>query len=295
VFSVVTPDPPTGTKPDTQHFNTYIPSPQPTSFYPSPNAYVNYQGSSYPYPAIPLSSQYAQLPQGNAPYFGAASSDRIFPTGGAFSSAEDRFRAILAAVGNIVRAFSGIAHVLDSTFYAAWSAMMAIVAVGEQLKNLRTEVLSKWLYLLRHIVKWFLGLLGRRVVAGPNMTTAIPSEIVRSYSGAVLPSKSEERGSTIVLTRWLIPMALVSGSLYYYWRIMKERKPWTGGIIMAKALFPFDGGEDSRYVGIVPGDDLVLPRDAFADAHGWVYGKNNRSGLEGYFPAAYIQQVDSHQ
>lgn len=289
VFSVVSPDPPTSTLPFASNLgysqsnyaqsSYYSPATSPLSSQPYQAPYAPYSNTSY------LLSNY----QGNYPAYGFP--ERLFAPSSPLAPLEERLRNTLGTLGNLVRAFGSIVHMLDSTFYAGWSSLMAIVAVAEQLKHLRKEHISKWLGLVNSALYWL-----SQLIRGQHKhnieTVRSPAEIARSSSHSSHTTLHKKVFTNNVPILGALATPLIAYALYRLLRQLTQIS--RAHYILARAQHHFQSS-DPHCLALSPGDDLyVLPQQP-ADRTEWTLVQSIRTGRTGYVPQSYISLVESRQ
>lgn len=288
VFSVVSPDPSTSSP----------------AFASQPGySQSNYAQSSYFHATAPLSSQPYQAPyvpygttpyissayQGNYPAYGFP--ERLFAPSSPLAPVEERLRTTLGALGNLVRAFGSVAHMLDSTFYAGWSSLMAIIAVAEQLKHLRREHIAKWLGLVSSALQWLSQLLRGRHRYNIE-TVKNPAEIVRSSSQVSPATFHKKTFTSNVPILGVVVTPLIAYALYRLLRQLTQIP--RAHHSLARAQHPFQPS-DPHCLALSPGDDLYVMPQQPADETGWALVQSIRTGRTGYVPLSYISLVESRQ
>lgn len=259
--------------------------------FPSP---YNFNGYSQPYYGG------AAMPGGlfayggpNSGYGAPSLPDQFLPPGTVLGAAEQRIRAALSAFGSIVRAVGSLAQMMDSTVYAAWSSVMAVVAVGEQFRQLRHEHLQRWMQLLRSAVSWLLGVL--RLRSGAKAPLAVPFAIAQrdaAHSSAAAALSAQTRGPALSLAPVLqifVP-ALIAGISYLAIREYVAKGAARGPA--ARVLYTF-ATADPSCIAVEAGEDIVVLQGA--NAAGWLLGRRTRDGREGFLPAAFVKIVESRQ
>lgn len=201
----------------------------------------------------------------------------------ALGAAEQRLRAALSTISALVRAFGGLSQMLDSTVYAAWSSVMAIVAVAEQFRYLRQEHLRRWLELLKSAIAWLLHTLKLSKSNGRPLT--ISGSQSRTSVESIPPTRSS---LTKNASKLFIP-AIIAGGAYVLWQGISWTKS-EGSV--AKALFNFTA-MDPACISLEAGDDLIVLK--YLDSSDWLNVRNVKSGLVGFVPASYVGIVDSRQ
>ncbi|PJF17101.1 hypothetical protein PSACC_03093 [Paramicrosporidium saccamoebae] len=247
-------------------------------------------GGQQPYFPPPYNNRTSQFygPNYNPPYYGGGYNyqmpqipDRFMPTNTILGSVEHRIRVLIETTTSIVKAFGGLVYMLDSTYYAAWSSIMSIVAVGEQFRNLKKEHLGMWINVVKSCLMWVVNLL--RLSKAQQCPNTLPN--------AKLSAKAQ-RGPNISKTvkTLVLPTILLSGA-YLILRNRLSRRPTKPGL----AMYAFKPTDNSGGIELVPGDELEI--NGSDDSSGWTFVRNTRTLSEGFVPTAYVRLVDhmSHQ
>lgn len=211
----------------------------------------------------------------------------LLPPDSPFSATEQRIRNLINTVGSLMRVVGGVFQMIDSTAYAAWSSVMAIVSVMEQLKLLRQEHLKSWIDVIKKAIQWGLMVLRiRRNGNSPSIPLSNhPASMIRN---SPVPTSPNRR----FLSDVVVP-AVAVGLSYMALKSLVQmlQKPAAPKGRLAKAQFPFSaaGGE---YLDFEEGDDLYVLGDEFEE--GWVHARD-KSGKTGTIPINYVKFVESHQ
>lgn len=291
VFSVVRPDnpasiieAPTATF-ISQSQSQIQPSHLQQTLYTMPNNQMSYISNNFPYSPQTYSSLSMYNPQWQLP-------ENLLSPNSALGQAEQRFRNVINSLVGIVRAFGGIAQMMDSTFYAAWTMIMALGSVIEHLKTLRRDHLMKWIGIFRNALKWILEIL--RLYRGSNPSQKPPAEIAKDASLSFQSPRTISTPSQFSLvTKVGLPVVAISTCLYL-WKRLYPREIHSNELAnLAKVLYSFSH-PDPSYLQVKAGDEVTILQPA--DESGWIYAKTARDNKSGYLPAMYVRSfVDSRQ
>lgn len=302
VLSVVTPDLPTNTISTNEGnaVNKDVSGEQidntTNSGYSSQNQY-SYGISNY-VPAIPTLPAMPYNPGfGGGYYSGGYGSflsgnilpaEPLLPQGSTFSSTEIKIRNAVNTLSSVMRIVGSIFQMMDSTAYAAWSSVMAVVSVIEQFRLLRSEHLRTWFDLLQRSVKWFLQIMGS------NRTPIPISEVNQGGKGLLNGLQTKPKTSTArkFVTEVALP-AVAIGASYMMIKAMIGRALISsvpkGRPSKAQYTFSAPGKE---YLSFEEGDDIFILEER--DHDGWILARD-RTGNKGYVPINYLKFVESHQ
>jgi len=168
------------------------------------------------------------------------------------STLETGTNSVFEQIRKIVQAITSIAHFLDSTVYAGWSSINALGMVAENFRQLKQNIISKWIEVVRMIFKFF----GR--------TLSLHSPQPQHLSG------SKNQHIAILLA------SLVSVTLYAL-RDRKERQA-----IVTHEYISTEPG----HLSLMNGQKLKI----LAVEDEWAYAEDF-SGRKGCFPLSHIRPV----
>lgn len=247
-----------------------------------PSGYWNSMSTNRYYPqSYPNYSNMNSLNQ----YDTSGLSNQIMPSGTVLGDTEERVRKMLSGITSVVRAFSGVAQMLDSTVYAAWSSVMAVVAVGEQFKYLRQEHLQYWINALKLALNWFISTISFR-----RSEKGLHEGSISDKSENILISGQRTQRT---LPNFVVPF-LVAGSSFLLWKLaLQIIKNNQNQSLPARAIYPFTA-VDSRCLPLAVGDDLQVIENSLDSDSGWMIVRNIRTMKEGAVPSAYVKIVESH-
>lgn len=225
--------------------------------------------------------------------------ETLMPAGSTLGRAERRLRDALSAAAAVLRALGSVAQMLDSTVYAAWSSVAALVAIGQHIRSFREE----------HIGRWFraLHVLASRLI-GAIKQNRISSEV---ESGGVIPANEAAKDAAMETNRGTnsayqyfartlataaLPLA-AAGAAYVLgqWLLapksdrVDERAFSVRGLARAVASFT---ASHENMLSIDDGDDLFVIQPA--NINGFVLVRSVHSGAQGFVPATHIMPVSSH-
>lgn len=290
---------------NSSHLNNFVPHISPTNFYVNP-----YSNPSSPYsnPAIvqnhlnaAVGNGYFQQQQQNQPWannfthssFNLMPAEPFMPQNTRLGQLETRVRTILNVVGNIIRAFGSVAQLFDSSVYAAWSSIMALVAVGEHLRHFHEECVSRWITVVRVGVSNFLSVIKPKMQIRsqqkyPNSTdfTIFYDPICRLVVPATI-------AGVIYVAKCLLSPSecLTENKTDMQNRERDELVSETGkkcGIVIEnfQAL-------DQSCLTVEKGQKVVIVHEK--DSNGWLYVSKPDDWCEGFIPASHLLILESHQ
>ena len=183
---------------------------------------------------------------GSASSYGANAATNSF-----MRSAEESSRGAFQSIESVVQAFSAVAAMFESTYYAVYNSFRAVVGVADQFYRLKTHlqgILSALalVRMLKFLYKRCLKLLGLRKEA------ITEQEIWSSLSDAERFVKSQQNKSEKKTTNWPLIMffAVVLGGPWLIWKILssidsasKDDGLWMSGKIdhfIAVSEYDFD-------------------------------------------------------
>lgn len=291
VFSIIKPDNPRSiigaptTTFTSQSQPQLQPSPLQQTLYTMPNNPLPYIPNTFPYSSQTYPSFSIYNHQWSFP-------ENLLSPNSVFGQAEQRFRHVINSLVGIVRAFGGIAQMMDSTFYAGWTLIMALGSVIEHVKTLRRDHLLKWIGIFRNALKWILEVL--RLYRGNKPSQKPPAEIAKEISLSFQTPKTPSIPSQLsLITKLGLPVATMSICIYL-WKKLYPREIHDNELTnLAKVLYPFSH-PDPSYLQVKAGDEVTILQPV--DESGWIYAKTTRDNKSGYLPAMYVRSfVDSRQ
>lgn len=210
-------------------------------------------------------------------------------TGGFASQAEESTRSAFQSVESIVRAFTSISAMLESTFGAVYSSFRAVLDVADNLSRMRAtfaDILSS-ITIFR-----LLRFLYRRAKALLRLDTC--DEAWDSVSsGATNPAPKRKSKSWPIL----LFVSVVIGGPYLIWKLLsgtpspKQTTTWASGEadhVVAQALYSFDAEGDEE-ISIKVGDMLNLaPKDQQPHIRDWLLASADGANV-GMVPANYVK------
>lgn len=257
----------------------------PVNVRPLQTPYSPGYNNNAPYAPNYYSSNYA----GYSPYYNPNGMsfqlpEPFFPPSSPLSPMEQRFRRVIHSLSSLMRFVSGILQMVDSTAYAAWSSVMAAVAVFEQLRNLQRDHIQRWLAFVRSSFHWLLRLLRLRTAQAP--ASPIPMNAI-----TLATDHKQSGSSSSLLKSAVIPIVamsltyLATKSLVGLLDKSKTRK--------ARVMFDFYS-TDPSCLSIYEGDEVEI-EDA-TDKDGWIQVRGQK-GTTGYVPLSYLKfpELESRQ
>ncbi|KAK2718656.1 peroxisomal membrane protein PEX13-like [Artemia franciscana] len=216
-------------------------------------------------------------------------------------SAEESSRAAFQSIESIVRAFSSVSMMLDSTLAAVYSTFRAVLGVAEnfqRMKNNFTAVLSA--LAIMKTFKWFLRKMLYYIgIAKENPTREAWTSAMEQVGGRSVLTETDIKKTK---SSWpiLMYLAIISSAPYVMWKILSSLthseplegdKSWATGETehyLAVAEFSFTPASDKE-ISFSAGQQLTLaPKELQPRVRGWILA--SADGVKtGLVPANYIR------
>ncbi|XP_039251968.2 peroxisomal membrane protein PEX13-like [Styela clava] len=211
--------------------------------------------------------------------------------GGFARQAEESTRNAFQSVESIVRAFTSVSAMLESTLGAVYSSFRAVLDVADQFSRVRAtfaDILSS--IAVFRLIRF----LYRRALAFLNLGGSCEEawDTVKTDSD-VIPQKKKSRSWPILLF-----MSVVIGGPYLIWKLLsgtgnvqKPQTPWASGLsdhVVARVEYDFEADNDDELT-VKVGDLLNLaPKDQQPHIQNWLMASLDGTNV-GMVPATYVK------
>lgn len=257
--------------------------PMPMSYQPSYGGYGSF-GTGYGQPGY--GSMYGGIGSG---YYG--SYNRPYGTTGGFTSqAEESTRNAFQSVESIVRAFTSVSTMLESTLGAVYSSFRAVLDVADQFSRVRatfSDILSS-ITIFR-----FIRFLYRRIKSMLN----IGGNCDEAWDNVNADNHAISRPKKAKSWPMLLFMSVVLGGPYLIWKLLsggnQQKTPttWASGQsdhVVAKVEYSFEAENDDE-ITVKAGDMLNLaPKEQQPQIRDWVLASLDGE-TTGMVPANHVK------
>ena len=238
---------------------------------PRPAQHTGYPGySGYTRPGYgqygPMSS-FGQYGQFGSPYsYGGLNS--YLPQSRFLQFAEENSLPGFKQLESIVRTFSSVSYMLDSTFHAVNSSFYAVMGVAEHFSKVKlqlSQILSaiSSIKIIKYLYSKFLSLIGYKNQGRDGLNDSLWQSFSDNDGGVISNNGSSAKMSSFLYS------ALVLAAPYLIWKLIKPMvdqvhddsdQDWVQGVgdhYLATVLYTFTPGADTE-LGVTEGQSLRL-------------------------------------
>lgn len=228
---------------------------------------------------------------GGGGYYGSYNRPYGMTGGGGFAQqAEESTRSAFQSIESIVRAFTSVSAMLESTLGAVYSSFRAVLDVADQFSRVRAtfaDILSS-ITIFR-----FIRFLYRRAKAMLH----IGGQCDEAWDNANVDSVVAPRQKKSKSWPMLLFMSVVLGGPYLIWRLLRGAAPakppttWASGLtdhVVARVEYDFEAENDEE-ISVKAGDMLNLaPKEQQPHIRDWVMASLDGENV-GMVPASYVK------